>query len=209
MARSNVARRHGDDFQARLFWLKAAALLDPNSPVIRVAYETGPKAFDDITVEYDPKAAPQDHEGRSIYLRHFQCKWHTTAGVFGYEDLIDPAFIGAQRISLLERAYQAQLQRAPDGYGCRFELVTNWRLKPDDPLIDLVRKESDALDLDRLFDDTTDRSRMGKVRMLWCRHLGLDYTGLRLVAQVLAISEASDLWRISANASTTNLPPSA
>ena len=41
MARSIVARRHGDDFQARLFWLHAASLLDPHSPVIKVAYETG------------------------------------------------------------------------------------------------------------------------------------------------------------------------
>ena len=57
MARANVARRHGDDFQARHFWLNAASLLDPHSPVIKVAYETGPKAFDDILIEYDPKAA--------------------------------------------------------------------------------------------------------------------------------------------------------
>ena len=82
MARANVARRHGDDFQARLFWLKAASLLDPNSPVVKVAYETGPKSFDDIMVEYDPNAAPPDHEGKPIYRRYIQCKWHTTAGTF-------------------------------------------------------------------------------------------------------------------------------
>jgi hypothetical protein len=192
MARSNVARRHGDDFQARLFWLNAASLLDPNSPVIKVAYETGPKSFDDIMVEYDPRAAPQDHEGKPIYLMHIQCKWHTTAGVFGYADLIDPAFIGAERFSLLDKVYQAQQRHAPDGLGCRFELKTNWRLKPDDPLLRLVRKESDALDLDLLFDGSTDRSRMGRVRKLWCEHLGLDYTDLKLVARVLAIAETPE-----------------
>ena len=55
MARAISARRHGDDFQARIFWLKAAALLDPDTPVISVSYETGPKSFDDITLEYDPE----------------------------------------------------------------------------------------------------------------------------------------------------------
>ena len=114
MARSIAARRHGDDFQARLFWQRAASLLDPHSNVIKVAYETGPKSFDDIMVEYDPKAASQDHEGRPILRRHSQCKWHTTAGVFGHADLIDPAFINAERYSLLQRAHLAQAQHAPN-----------------------------------------------------------------------------------------------
>ena len=190
MARSIAARRHGDDFQARLFWLRAALLLDPHSNVIKVAYETGPKSFDDILVEYDPKAAPQDHEGRPILRRHSQCKWHTTAGVFGHADLIDPAFINAERYSLLQRAHLAQAHHAPDGTGCRFELVTNWRIKVDDPLLELVRKESDALDLARLFEGKTERGRMGQVRKLWCEHLGLDHAGLALVARTLAVAEA-------------------
>ncbi len=192
MTRANVARRQGDDFQARLFWLKAVELLKPKSPVIRVAYDAGPKSFDDIMVEYDPNAAPPDHEGSPIYLRHIQCKWHTTAGTLGYKDLTDPDFINAQRFSLLQKAHQAQARHAPDGLGCRFELLTNWRIKADDPLLELVRKESDALDLSRLFDGTTDRSRMGQVRKLWCQHLGLDYAGLNLVARTLAVAEAPE-----------------
>ena len=192
MARSIAARRQGDDFQARLFWLRAALLLDPHSNVIKVAYETGPKSFDDILVEYDPKAAPQDHEGKPILRRHIQCKWHTTAGVFGHADLIEPAFINAERYSLLQRAHLAQADHAPDGTGCRFELVTNWRIKAGDPLLELVRKESDALDLARLFEGKTERGRMGKVRKLWCEHLGVDHAGLALVARTLAVAEAPE-----------------
>jgi hypothetical protein len=195
MTRANVARRQGDDFQARLFWLKATSLLDPKSPTIKVAYETGPKSFDDILIEYDPSAAPPDHEGQPIYRRHIQCKWHTTAGTFGYEDLTDPAFVNAERYSLLQRAHTAQSLHAPDGFGCRFELVTNWRLRPGDPLIELVRKESDALDLDRLFDGTTDRSRMGQVRRQWREHLEVDHATLRLVARVLALAEMPESLR--------------
>jgi SMODS-associated and fused to various effectors sensor domain len=192
MARSIVARRQGDDFQARLFWLNATALLDPHSPVTGVTYEAGPKGFDDITVEYDPAAAPQDHQGKPFYRKYIQCKWHTTAGVFGYADLTAPAFIGAERFSLLDKVYQAQRQYAPDGFGCRFELVTNWRLKPDDPLLDLVRKESGALDLDRFFDGTSDTSRMGRVRKLWRDHLRLHHGSLELALRPLAILEAAE-----------------
>lgn len=192
MAKSNVARRQGDDFQARLFWLKAASLLDPHSPIISVSYETGPKGFDDIRIEFDPRKAPCDHEGRPISREHIQCKWHTTAGSFGYADLIDPSFINADRFSLLQRAHHAQTQYAADGTGCQFKFLTNWRIADGDPLQGMVRKNSDAIDLTRFFDDTTDSSRMGKVRKLWRDHLGIDHARLKLVARVLAIAETSE-----------------
>lgn len=193
MTRANVARRQGDDFQSRLFWLRAASLLDRRSPVIKVAYETGPKGFDDIWVEYAPQGAPLDHEGHPIVRRHIQCKWHTTAGVFGHADLVNPEFINAERFSLLQKAHQAQNKYAANGLGCRFELVTNWRIKSDDPLLDLVSKEADAINLGKLFDGTkTNDSRMGRVRKLWSEHLELDHAGLQLVARTLAIAEASE-----------------
>jgi hypothetical protein len=191
MAKAVAARRQGDDFQARLFWLHASSLLDAQSPVIKVAFETGPKSFDDVLIEYDPKRAGGDHEGKPVLRRHIQCKWHTTAGAFGYADLIDPAFINAERYSLLQKTYLAQQQHAPEGVGCRFELVTNWRIKADDPLLDLVRKSHNAIDLEALFEGKTDRSRMGQVRQLWCGHLGIDHAGLALVARVLGVAEWS------------------
>lgn len=188
MTRANVARQHGDTFQARLFWLKAVNLLDDRSPIRLVAYETGPKSFDDILVEYDPAAAPPDHDGHPIGRRHIQCKWHATAGSFGYADLVDPGFINAERFSILERARQA-LEAVDDGQRCRFELVTNWRLAAGDPLQTLVRKESNALDARRLEEGKTDRSRMGKVRRVWREHLGTDDAQLREIANVLTIGE--------------------
>jgi hypothetical protein len=192
MARANTARRHGDDFQARWFWLKAASLLDPASPVTKVSYECGPKSFDDISVEYDPDRAPTDQHGHRVPRKHWQCKWHATAGVFGHDDLINPAFINATSRSFLERVHAAQSAHAPDGVGCRFELLTNWRVRADDPLLRIIRKEQNAIDLRVLFDGTGHTSRMGKVRKLWCDHLGLDYAGLELVARTMAISETSE-----------------
>jgi hypothetical protein len=117
MAQAVVARRQGDDFQARLFWLHAARLLDPAGDVASVAYETGPKAFDDVLVSYDPARAPQDHAGSLLVRDHLQCKWHVRPDEFGYAELIDPAFSGAQAVSFLQRARDAQQQHAPNGLG--------------------------------------------------------------------------------------------
>lgn len=192
MAQANVARRQGDDFQARIFWLNAASLLDPASPVIRVAYEFGPKAFDDILIEYDPVEAPRDHEGAPIRIEHVQCKWHTRAGTFGYRDLVDPAFINANQHSLLERVRQAQLTHTPAENGLRFELKTNWRIRSEDPLLDLIGKSSDAINIDRLFTGKTDRSRMGRVRKLWRTHLDVNDSTLRQIVRMFAIAETPE-----------------
>lgn len=189
MTRANVARRHGDDFQARLFWLNAASLLDPNSPIIRVAYETGPKSFDDILVEYDTRNPPRDHTGSPIHRKHIQCKWHTSAGTFGYKDLTSPAFINAEKLSLLQRAYTASKESASKDEFTRFEFITNWQLHPDDPLLRLIRKESNTLDLDKLFNGKTDRSQMGQVRKLWRDHLNLDDNQLKTFLRMISISE--------------------
>lgn len=192
MAKANIARRQGDDYQARLFWLKASALLDRKSPVVKVSYETGPKSFDDISIEYELNGAPIDHEGNPIRRRHVQSKWHTTAGVFGYQDLADPKFINAERHSFLQRAKLAHAGNGSSANGSRLELVTNWRPQANDPLIKLVRKESDALDLSSLFDGTTDKSQMGQVRKLWREHLEIDDEGLRAIVRTLAIAETTE-----------------
>lgn len=192
MAKANSARRHGDDFQARLFWLRAAALLDDKSPITKVCYETGPKSFDDILIEYDVDRAPPDHQGKPIRRRYIQSKWHATAGVFGYQDLINPGFINAERYSLLQRVKLAQGKNESNADVYCFELVTNWRLRHDDPLLKLVRKESDAIDLSVLFDHTTDRSEMGKIRKLWREHLEGDDENLRSVIRNVFIKETTE-----------------
>jgi hypothetical protein len=188
MTQAVVARKHGDDFQARLFWLHAALLLDPRGPVVRVGYETGPKAFDDVLVEYDPAQAPQDHHGHPVFRDHLQCKWHVKPGEFSYADLTDPGFTNAASQSFLQRARAAQVQHAPHGTGARFKLVTNWRLVANDPLVKLILMQWHALDLDALFDGTTDASAMGRLRKTWREHLATDEAALRQVARTLGIS---------------------
>lgn len=170
MADAVVARWHGDNYQARIFWQNAFNLLVPNSCVIEVTFEAnGPKAFDDVVVKYDPPVPRSGPE--RIRADYHQIKWHVeTGGRFGYEDFIDPEFIGAKSVSLLERLQQAR--RTVHG-PAHFSFITTYRVKDGDALADLISGNDKTLLVERLFDGKTDRSRMGKVRKLWREHLKL------------------------------------
>lgn len=170
MADAVTARWHGDNYQARIFWQNALNLLDPTSCVVEVTFEAnGPKAFDDVVVKYDPPVPRSGPE--RISADYHQIKWHVeTGGRFGYEDFVEPAFIGAQKFSLLERLKQARAS-AP-GPAC-FTFLTTYRIKDGDPLAELISGNDKSLLVERLFDGTTDANRMGKVRKLWREHLQL------------------------------------
>jgi len=187
-----TARRDGDTFQARQFWLHAARLLDPKSPVIRVGFEYGPKSFDDIWVEYGPGHGPNAQDGTPLQREHLQCKWHVAPGTYGHADLINPEFINANARSLLQRAHNAQLKFAPDGTGARFKLVTNWQLDRCDPLGAMINNRSGSIRLERLFCSKTDSSKDGAVRKAWREHLGIDEDELRVLAQTLAFGHVSE-----------------
>lgn len=191
MTQAVAVRRDGDAFQARIFWRKAACLLDPASPVAMVGFESGPKGFDDVWVAYAPDRAPGDHEGKPILREHIQCKWHVSINDFGYADLIDPEWINANKFSLLQRARTAQVAHARDGVGARFKLLTNWRIGQADPLRSYIHQKSKTLRLKDLFDETTDRSAAGKVRKLWREHLGIDDQELMLLARTLSLDTDS------------------
>ncbi len=192
MAQAIVARRDGDAFQARLFWRQAARLLDPNSHVRKVGFESGPAGFDDVWVEHDPGHGPRDPEGLPLGRVHQQCKWHVAPGAYGYADLIDPEFINAQSRSLLQRAREAQARHAADGHGLRFQLLSNWGVDPKDPLRSMIATRSTAFQAARLFEGKTDRSQAGQVRKLWREHLAIDEDELRRLAGVLAFGHAPD-----------------
>ena len=190
MTEAVTVRRDGDTFQARMFWLCAARLLFPDSPIARVAFETGPKSFDDIWVDYAAGHGQLDQYGQPLDREHIQCKWHVTPGSYGYAALVDPEFINANVRSLLQRAFDAH--RAAGGAGVRFKLLTNWLVDRDDPLRAMIGARSGALRHNRLFDDTTDRSRAGGVRKLWRDHLEIDDDELRAFAGALAFGQARD-----------------
>lgn len=170
MADAPIARWHGDNYQSRIFWENALNLLDDTSCVVEVTFEAnGPKAFDDVVVRYDPPV-PRSGPDR-IHADYHQVKYHVDrGGHFGYADFIKPEFIGATSISLLERLRDAQAAvTAPS----LFTFLTTYRVTQTDPLARLISGNDRTLLLERLFDGTTDRSKMGKVRKCWREHLSL------------------------------------
>lgn len=186
MADAVVARWHGDNYQARVFWNNALNLLLPNSCVVEVTFEAnGPKAFDDVVVKYDP-SVPRSGPDR-VSAEYQQIKWHVErGGRFGYEDFIKPDFIGARSFSLLERLQEAR-RIAPGS--AQFTFLTTYRIKDGDPLAALISGNDRTLLVERLFVGKTDRSRMGRVRKCWREHLRLNddeelraiLSGLRVV----------------------------
>ncbi|WP_108429647.1 CBASS system CD-NTase-associated protein Cap4 [Klebsiella aerogenes] len=171
MATSVLANWHGHDYQARYFWIEASRLKNPDQGFVsEVSYEAdGPKAFDDVITRYNPPRRSTGPE--RIQADYYQIKFHVTqATSFGFEDLIDPAFIGAKTFSILERLQEAK-STAPANSA--FNLVTTDRIIDADPLGEIISNVDGSLRLDKLFDGTTDISRKGKVRKLWREHLKL------------------------------------
>lgn len=191
MTQAIASIRDGHAFQARQFWRKALHLLDRNTAVAKVAFELGPKGFDDIWVEYVRGRGYNDQHGRQLTRQHIQCKWHVKAGEYGHAQLMDPDFINASATSLLQRAKAAQVKFAPDGVGVRFTLLSNWRLAVSDPLSRTINQRDGAVRVDRLFDGSTLRSALGRLRAAWCDHLKLDEAGLRTLAPSLAFATDS------------------
>ena len=171
MADAIVATWHGGNYQARVFWQNALCILMDYSPISEVSFEAdGPKAFDDVVVKYDPPIARSGSE--RVSADYHQIKWHVdTGGRFGYKDLTNPEFIGATAFSLLERLQRAK-ETAPSS--AQFTFLTTYRIRDDDPLAPLISGNDNTLLIRKLFDGTTDRSRMGKIRKCWRQHLALD-----------------------------------
>jgi hypothetical protein len=173
MADAVTAQLRGHDYQGLLFWLEATLLLDPKSNVVRVTYEAkGPKAFDDVVVEYDPAVVMGGSD--RVSATYISSKWKTTsADRFGHLDLAEPTFIGATSVSFLQRLKDAQEALAPTGAGIRFQLVTPARIADADDLRKLVSMYNRAFLVDSLLDGTGDHSWTGRIRHGWRRHLGL------------------------------------
>ena len=198
MTQAVVTRRDGDVFQARLFWLKAARLLDDEGNIARVGFESGPRGFDDIWVEYDLTRAPKNQFGEPFQIERMQCKWHAIGGNYTYQDLIRPEFINAEKTSMLQRAYAALKHDRQHGRASRLALITNHRTDDKDPLHALIRMKSFSLDTEQLFQGKTQRSATFRVRREWMDHLGIDEAELRALCVCLGLvhtSESLDMLR--------------
>lgn len=185
MADAITAQWHGHNYQSRFFWLNAMDLLRPDTCINRVTFEDNiPKSFDDVVLYYDP---PVVRSGPvPIEVEYYQIKWHVTSGRFGYEDLTLPKFINAKSVSFLQRLRNAK-KTVGDVSG-RMCFVTTDRVADDDPLRLLISGNDQSLLTEKLFDGTSDRSRMGRIRRCWRDHLELpDDESLREIIEGLVI----------------------
>ncbi len=191
MANAVVAGWQGHDYQARFFWVHASALRDSDQTnVVEVSYEADfPKGFDDVVVRYDPPRPGS--QGYRVAVHHYQIKFHVVAaGVFGFEDLVDPEFTGGTAVSILQRLREAK-QKSPQD--AAFTLVTTDRIREGDQLRELLSNDDRRLRMDKLFVAGGDRSRMGKVRKLWRDHLGVATDEeLRVIVEGFGIHEGHD-----------------
>jgi hypothetical protein len=184
--------RYGNAFQARIFWTYAARLLSPTTAVHRVGFESGPRGFDDVWVEYDPSRGPFDQFGRRLQVERFQCKWHVGNGTFTHLDLTDPAYSGATTTSLLQRARGAYLSDQAGGFASRIRLMTNHRVHLDDVLHKLVEQQHHTLKLEEFFQGSTKQSKYWVAREAWRQHLKVDEAELRAFCERLALTSVSE-----------------
>ena len=110
MAKAIAARRNGDEYQARVFWLKLLELRTSDY-VKSVTLESDRVSFvDDVVVSYSEPIKDQVTGKREVVCDFFQCKYHMTQrGAFTHENLIDPQFINNQN-SMLKRLYDAYVE---------------------------------------------------------------------------------------------------
>ena len=170
MAKAVAARTFGDDYQARFFWLQACRLFEDRSKVTEVEIEAeNVKSLDDVVVHYTGMLDCGD----AIFGDYYQVKFHVTAnGAFTWQGMMNPAFINATSVSLLQRMRNAQTQYAPDGKGNRFYVYSPWTVHPDDALSKLVSNTDGRIRWEAVAEGG-ERSEMGKVRAAWRKHLGL------------------------------------
>jgi hypothetical protein len=127
------------------------------------------KSLDDVVVRYKDYS----EMGEPINVDFLQIKFHVTAnGAFTWRQMMDPSFVNAHSVSLLQRLMEARRKHAPNGCGCRFNIYSPWSVHPDDELASFYSLSDGMLRWDVLSKGGT-KSKMGKVREQWKDHLGL------------------------------------
>ena len=188
--RAVSARQQGDTYQERAFWLKACRLFERHTKVARVGYEVPDVPhFDDVVVLYS-EPIPDAH-GELISADYYQVKWHVDqAGSLTCDALTDPSFVRSKSTSLLQRLHEAVKTTSGRDGSARFNFVTTWGIRDDDPLAKLVSGRDGELRLDTLFVQGNSH-RFTRLMQQWSDHLGVDREELRTVLARLRLCSSS------------------
>jgi hypothetical protein len=172
MALGQVAARiSGDEYQALAFWYYASQLLNDESHVEKVIFEHDQAiGIDDICITYSDLGI-SDNE-KIILCDYIQIKYHVDKrDSYSSENLIDPSFTNA-KTSLLQKFWEGfnAIYDGKDNF--RFLFISNWNWDQSDILFSSIREESNMLPDD--FFTRSDKSKIGKVRESWKKHLSIN-----------------------------------
>ena len=190
MAKAIIARRKGDEYQARFFWLKLLELRT-NDYVESVTLESDQVSFvDDVVVSYC-EPIKDWLTGERVIRDLFQCKYHMTQrDAFTHENLIDPRFINC-KTSMLKRLYDAYLKLSeelgPDAF--RLHIVSNWHWDHRDALAGHLHEKMLRL----TFYEKGLKSAEGQARSKLANHLLISEDDLRVFLNTVRFSLGKDL----------------
>lgn len=163
MSNAIAARKEGDFYQGMVFWNYANDMLHEDSDIESILYEdTEIKAFDDIVINYKKKVKFRDHE---VAKDHIQVKFHMRqTACFTVDHLLDPKFINAKEKSFMDNVVSAYRQLGEDFKERRFILYSVWDIDQRDELYQIINNTEQSFAIDKMFDGTTSRSAMGRIR---------------------------------------------
>ena len=171
MAKQIAARRKGDAYQARVFWLKLLEMRTGDY-IESVTFENDQVSFvDDVVVSYRQPRKEQA-TGKRVRWDFFQCKYHMTqGGAFTAENLINPVFINNSKNSMLKRLHEAYVRLSEElGPGeFRLYIFSNWQWDSRDRLAKHLHEEM----LRPTFYEQGPKSKEGQVRSTFAKHLSI------------------------------------
>ena len=191
MAKAIAARRNGDAYQARVFWLKLLELRTSDY-VKSVTLESDLASFvDDVVVSYSEPIKDPVTRKRKVVYDLFQCKYHVTQhGAFTHENLIDPRFVNNQN-SMLKRLYDAYVKISkelpPDAF--RLYIFSNWHWAHQDVLAQHLHEET----IRSTFYENGPRSAVGQVRLKLASHLSVSEKELRAFLNTIRFTLGKNL----------------
>ncbi|MGD0337611.1 MAG: SAVED domain-containing protein [Bacteroidota bacterium] len=192
MAKSIIARRKGDEYQARVFWLELLKLRTSDI-VDSVTFESEGLSFiDDVVVKYSiPYTDPLT--GNKIDCKYIQCKYHMTAGgAFSSNDLMDPTFIHMKK-SMLNKLYDGYCSLNGSNNSFLIYMRSNWHWHPDDPIASYLHEELIRND----FFTASPTSIVGRLRHSFIRHLNIDELELKQFLNRVRFSLGDNLTDLS------------
>lgn len=159
-------------YQGLFFLLQATPILKAETHIKQVCLEHDQAAgVDDVAVFYREPGV--DAGGRHSIADYYQVKYHVDQrGTYGADNFCDPTFFGRTR-SLLQQFYEAHKKLKDQKGWYRLYLISNWAWDSTDPLGPYLR-EGEECAIPEQFFTAGSRSKLGKVRVSWQTHLGID-----------------------------------